>query len=610
MWKLGVTSGLLLLSAGCFQANDDGVLFLCESDGVSCPPGQVCVDAAVCADEALITPDVDPVVAVTPFANALVTGKTLRGAVVTVSVNGQAVATAVAEPDFDPLQTVGDFAVLVPLLDGANQLTVEADLGGLVGASADDAAGAPLAVELDPLAPLFAEEAAARGLDFPVPARGNSRDEGANNGATFQDLDNDGDLDLVIGSDPDNVIRLNNGQGSFSAGAALINDVAASFADIDEDGDLDAGLSSSGANGKLFRNDLVGGQASFAQIGDFVDAFNSEGILFVDTDGGGQVDLLFQDSGENRLFLGAGNFVTEDRDFFQSFQDATGESSDASFVANCYLDGDDLLDVIISDAPNHQVFLGVLGAPAAPVAGNFFNAGNLAGRGLLCADLDNDGAPEIVAAEGGNGLRVVALVNQAPQQLDLLPVVADGVAAGDLDNDGDLDLLISSDDADSLLLNLGGIQGGQAGEFLDASALVLAAGGNGEGVALGDVNGDGNLDGFVIDQNQPSRLYLGALGAVQARRVRVAREVGANLVDVVGARVLVQVNTANGPQPIGLRVVDGGSGHGGQESLVLHFGGVGPRRTVQATVTVPGCAPVEALLPAGQELFSFAGDCP
>src|SRR5206468_8393171 len=83
------------------------------------------------------------------------------------------------------------------------------------------------------------------------------------------DADNDGDFDLVAGSNPARLF-VNDGAGNFSEGPTNFGLLAGGVAwgDADNDGDLDlafGGVNVNGQNsGRIFRNDRVGG---FAQVG-------------------------------------------------------------------------------------------------------------------------------------------------------------------------------------------------------------------------------------------------------------------------------------------------------------------------------------------------------
>jgi hypothetical protein len=72
-------------------------------------------------------------------------------------------------------------------------------------------------------------------------------------------------------------------------------------------------------------------------------------------------------------------------------------------------------------------------------------------------------------------------------------------AAGDLDGDGDADLLLVDQAQLRILLNQGGLQGGQPGQFELYGNPITATVDHGTAgtVYLGDLDNDGDLDGFV-----------------------------------------------------------------------------------------------------------------
>ncbi|MEH1966862.1 cadherin-like domain-containing protein [Nostoc sp.] len=133
---------------------------------------------------------------------------------------------------------------------------------------------------------------------------------------TFADIDNDGDLDVFVGSQ-NNGIRFYRNTGttatpSFTLEATnfgLANELAGdpTFADIDGDGDLDAFVGSASGNTTFYRNTGTTAAPSFT-----FEATNPFGLTdvgfvasstFADVDGDGDLDAFVGNSNGNTLFF-------------------------------------------------------------------------------------------------------------------------------------------------------------------------------------------------------------------------------------------------------------------------------------------------------------------
>ncbi|MFP6852090.1 MAG: CRTAC1 family protein [Pseudomonadales bacterium] len=129
------------------------------------------------------------------------------------------------------------------------------------------------------------------------------------------------------------------------------------------------------------------------------------------------------------------------------------------------------------------------------------------GGGVALADIDNDGDLDAYLVQGGKlvaegGLGNKLFINRGDGYFEESSDSGDavdtgygmGVAAGDYDNDGDVDLYVTNYGPNVLLKNNGN------GEFEDVSDVAgVADEGWGTGAAFLDLDSDGDLDLFVVN---------------------------------------------------------------------------------------------------------------
>jgi uncharacterized repeat protein (TIGR01451 family) len=307
------------------------------------------------------------------------------------------------------------------------------------------------------------------------------------------DVNGDGSLDIYAantGFVRDDEVWLNDGSGDFTSsgwtlGGSLSQDIA--LGDLNGDGRLDAFIVNAAALDEVWINVGPGGFVP----GDTLGATEvSLGVALGDVDGDGDLDafVVNDDNQANQLWLndGSGSFTNSGQSL---------GSADAEDVALGDLDGDGDLDAfVVNDLDPDELYKNngrggfslekTLGTNAQSYA---LALGDVDGNGTLDAVVANESGSEsntLWINEGGWVLTDTQTLGQA---------ISRNVALGDLDGDGDLDLVIANDGStnDVVWLNDGGLQGGTPGSFTQQPGMAVQ---NTKSVELGDLDGDGDLD--------------------------------------------------------------------------------------------------------------------
>lgn len=190
------------------------------------------------------------------------------------------------------------------------------------------------------------------------------------------------------------------------------------------------------------------------------------------------------------------------------------QSNPAAHVnqANSLLDAQEL-STSVTTKPGLAVGVPIFGKPVT-----YDSGGNFVGA-LAVADVNGDGRPDVVAANGGSPTVSVLLGNgdgtlQSPVSYDL-GVEATSVAIEDVNGDGRPDLILATyyEAGNS---NSGGVAvllGNGDGTF-QAPVSYSSGGYEARSVAIADMNGDGRPDLIVGNQCQSSTECLGSYGSV------------------------------------------------------------------------------------------------
>ena len=335
-------------------------------------------------------------------------------------------------------------------------------------------------------------------------------------GAAVGDYDNDGDPDLYVTSFGSNTLYRNEGRGRFAdvTSEAGVDDprwsASAAFVDYDADGDLDlfvtayVDFSEKGNKpcydpagqrdyclpaeyrplpARLFRNE---GGGRFSDVTDPSGIGSAAGaglgVVSTDANGDGFLDLYVANDGtKNHLWMNTGNGrFTEDGLMSGTAYDAAGRAEAGMGVAAADFDADGDEDLFVTNliGETNTLYLNdgkglfedatvrlKLAAPSRPFTG----------FGTDWFDFDNDGWLDLFVANGAVAIvdvlrgrpypyqqRNLLLRNEGGQGFrDLtgdagpalaLEEVSRGAAFGDIDNDGDVDIVVSNNNGPARLL--------------------------------------------------------------------------------------------------------------------------------------------------------------
>jgi hypothetical protein len=425
---------------------------------------------------------------------------------------------------------------------------------------------------------------------------GDGAHRGYGQGVSCGDYDGDGHLDLYVTNLGPDVLLRGDGRGSFEdrTTPAGLGDgrwnAGATFFDADADGDLDlyvTGYLDYDVHDPQFCGERKPGWRSYCHpdhydglrdrfwrnLGDgtFEDATIAAGladsagkglgVVASDLDQDGDLDLyVANDSVENRLWTNRGDGTFEDGTLLSGTGvNAFGMTEAGMGLATGDLDGDGDIDLFVT---------------------NFDDESNTLYR--------NDGEGFFTDVTDSTGL-------EAPSRLP----VGFGTVAADLDDDGDLDLAVANGHIiDNIQLYNDGKSWAQrpllfealgGGRFRDASedsgdlcSLEIV----GRGLYTGDLDEDGDLDLLLTENDGPARLFFNAGAAPQAIELHglpYGTQVEFELAD--GERALREA----GPQ----------TSYYGASAPVARFGSGG---VVALELRPLGQAPMRWIAPADQPL--------
>lgn len=324
-------------------------------------------------------------------------------------------------------------------------------------------------------------------------------------GIALADFNGDQMPDMAVTADaPDRIgILLNTGSGAFGAASNVLLDGGSSphavvAVDVDNDGDLDLVVTRKNVDDVQI---LVNSGGSFA-LGSItaVGGLSPRAIFAADLDGNGYKDVVTANRDSDNVsvllnsagvFAAAVTYAVGGEPRGLTLADFNGDrATDIAVACN----NDRRVDVLVNNGS------GGFGAPA-----NLSVGPEVRPDGVTAADLDHDGDMDIAAASSGAVLNVAAVFLNTGGGTFAgavgYPVGGTnpgGIVAGDLDVDGLLDLATANQDS----ANLSSLPGLGAGAF--GPAVIAGVGTTPEVVAKHDLDGNGSLDLVTVNRDSNS----------------------------------------------------------------------------------------------------------
>ncbi|MCB0761885.1 MAG: T9SS type A sorting domain-containing protein [Flavobacteriales bacterium] len=372
----------------------------------------------------------------------------------------------------------------------------------------------------------FTNVAATAGLD-----RGGAKD----GGMAWADFNNDGCLDLLMNT--------NNSSGdsrlyqSDCGSPPAFMDVTATLApdllsetcersavwgDFNNDGYIDF------ARNKAYKVEIYENQGpgaatpwSFNLVGEVTSlsgGLNVEGMAWMDYNGDGFLDLGLENHNYGfDLLLNPGDCTAN---FYHATPNADPlglptSATDGDYMATCDYNNDGWVDVLARKRDQLDLYRNDGGTFTQMQ--DIDQASNSKKGGVVFCDFDNDGDFDLYWSSNGTnqiweqtGLNSGTFVATGePESSSGVSISSnvDGCGCGDLDNDGDYDLVLINNSGTSYIFENASTP--SAWSFFQNNNGFNVAG-NGEGVALGDYDADGDLDMFVNKNGTANQLWQNA----------------------------------------------------------------------------------------------------
>ncbi len=337
-------------------------------------------------------------------------------------------------------------------------------------------------------------------------------------GLALADVNNDGTLDIVVAdNDGPNSIAINQGPDGFNGNRAYweyadgnLHDIneksnAISVGDVDRDGDIDLLIGNRDEEqNRLYLNEGTGTFVDATGSHFVVSGGNTQGVLLVDVDNDLDLDAIVVNLGQqDRIMLNDGQGHYTDQTFGRIPMDQTGRTTGINF-ADIDQDGDFDLLTSWEDGARQRILLnlgvgsGIFEDRTSPRLDDVWVFGP---REVIVGDWDDDSFPDLMAINNTHQNQLWIndgegdFTDETYEYMPTQNTNTTSVALGDIDNDGDLDMVQANYwGTDRIYLNDG------SGHFFDVTEERFPSSERDDkpwDIQLADINGDGDLDIFV-----------------------------------------------------------------------------------------------------------------
>ena len=326
-----------------------------------------------------------------------------------------------------------------------------------------------------------------------------------NTSVTTGDIDGDDDIDLIVGNTNGTFIYTNNGTSTaamtLSATLSDTNTQAVKLLDVDGDTDLDLVMATNGTN-LVWENTGVN-SGNFTNTSQTLGSFNSHDITYADIERDGDLDLIFANQSEsNRVYINDGSGTFSD-------SGQTLGNNDSFSIAAGDVDADGLPDIVVANNSG-QANLLYLNNGTGTFTATTQSLGNDLTVAIELIDFDGDNDLDIVTGNSAqpnqvwfNDKGTFSDSGQIIKAAGIVSITTD-IAMGDIDQDGDLDMLEGKDNniTDVAWLN----SSKDKVDFIDSSQRL----GNNDtrSIAIGDLDDDGLLDIITANYDQANRIWF------------------------------------------------------------------------------------------------------